>query len=36
LVLRSPAGTLSEADVERVMKRVTGRLQHALGASIRE
>ena len=36
LVLRSPGGTLSEADVERLTRRVTGRLQHALGATIRE
>jgi phenylalanyl-tRNA synthetase beta chain len=36
LVLRSAAGTLSESDVERIVRRVTGRLQHALGATIRE
>ncbi|MDQ2968630.1 MAG: phenylalanine--tRNA ligase subunit beta, partial [Actinomycetota bacterium] len=36
LVFRSAAGTLSEADVERLVKRVTGRLQHALGATIRD
>jgi phenylalanyl-tRNA synthetase beta chain len=36
LTLRSAAGTLGEADVERLVKRVTGRLQHALGATIRD
>ncbi|HEY7624646.1 MAG TPA: phenylalanine--tRNA ligase subunit beta [Candidatus Limnocylindria bacterium] len=36
LVLRSPAGTLGDAEVERAVKRVTGRLQHALGAVIRD
>jgi phenylalanyl-tRNA synthetase beta chain len=36
LVFRSATGTLGEADVERLVKRVTGRLQHALGATIRE
>jgi phenylalanyl-tRNA synthetase beta chain len=36
LVFRSAAGTLGEADVERLVKRVTGRLQHALGANIRD
>jgi phenylalanyl-tRNA synthetase beta chain len=35
LRLRSAMGTLAEADVERLVKRVTGRLQHALGATIR-
>jgi phenylalanyl-tRNA synthetase beta chain len=36
LTFRSASGTLGEADVERLVKRVTGRLQHAVGASIRE
>jgi phenylalanyl-tRNA synthetase beta chain len=36
LVLRSSSGTLGEADVERLVKRVTGRLQHELGATIRD
>ena len=36
LTLRSASGTLGEADVERLVKRVTGRLQHALGATIRD
>jgi phenylalanyl-tRNA synthetase beta chain len=35
LSFRSAAGTLGEADVERLVKRVTGRLQHSLGATIR-
>ncbi len=35
LMFRSATGTLGEADVERLVKRVTGRLQHALGATIR-
>src|SRR5437870_5465952 len=35
LVFRSATGTLSEGDVERAMKRVVGRLEHALGAAIR-
>jgi phenylalanyl-tRNA synthetase beta chain len=35
LRLRSATGTLAEADVERLVKRVTGRLQHALAATIR-
>ena len=35
LVLRAPDGTLSEADVEKAMKRVEGRLLHQLGASLR-
>ena len=35
LVLRSATGTLGEPDVERLVKRVTGRLQHAVGATIR-
>jgi phenylalanyl-tRNA synthetase beta chain len=36
LVLRSATGTLGEVDVERVIRRVAGRLQQALGATIRE
>jgi phenylalanyl-tRNA synthetase beta chain len=36
LRFRSASGTLGEADVERLVKRVTGRLQHALGATIRD
>jgi phenylalanyl-tRNA synthetase beta chain len=36
LTFRSAAGTLGEADVERLVKRVTGRLQHTLGATIRD
>src|SRR5438477_1782920 len=36
LVFRSASGTLGEADVERLVKRVTGRLQHALGGTIRD
>ena len=35
LVFRSATGTLSDADVERAMKRVTGRLERSLGAVIR-
>lgn len=35
LVLRSPDRTLSEADVEKTMKRIEGRLLHQLGATIR-
>ena len=35
LVFRSATGTLSEGDVARAMKRVVGRLEHALGAAIR-
>ncbi|MGH2473116.1 MAG: phenylalanine--tRNA ligase subunit beta [Candidatus Limnocylindria bacterium] len=35
LAFRSASGTLGEADVERLVKRVTGRLQHAVGATIR-
>jgi len=35
LTFRSASGTLAEADVERLVKRVVGRLQHALGATIR-
>jgi phenylalanyl-tRNA synthetase beta chain len=36
LTFRSATGTLGEADVERLVKRVTGRLQHTLGATIRD
>jgi phenylalanyl-tRNA synthetase beta chain len=36
LVLRSATGTLADADVERLVKRVTGRLQHSLGAAFRD
>jgi phenylalanyl-tRNA synthetase beta chain len=36
LTFRSASGTLGEADVERLLKRVAGRLQHALGATIRD
>jgi phenylalanyl-tRNA synthetase beta chain len=35
LVLRSASGTLAETDVERLVKRIAGRLQHTLGAAIR-
>ena len=35
LVLRSSAGTLTDADVDRVQKRVEGRLLHELGATLR-
>ena len=35
LVFRSAGGTLSEAEVEKAMKRVSGRLEHNLGAAIR-
>jgi len=35
LVLRSEAGTLTDADVDRVQKRLEGRLLHELGATIR-
>jgi phenylalanyl-tRNA synthetase beta chain len=35
LVLRSATGTLGEADVDRLVKRVSARLQHAVGATIR-
>jgi phenylalanyl-tRNA synthetase beta chain len=36
LTFRSATGTLGEADVERLVKRVTGRLQHAMRATIRD
>jgi phenylalanyl-tRNA synthetase beta chain len=36
LTFRSASGTLGEADVERLVKRVAGRLQHALVATIRD
>jgi phenylalanyl-tRNA synthetase beta chain len=35
LVLRSPESTLTDADVERALKRIEGRLLHQLGATIR-
>ncbi|HJW48541.1 MAG TPA: phenylalanine--tRNA ligase subunit beta, partial [Candidatus Limnocylindria bacterium] len=35
LVLRSPDGTLTDADVERALKRIEGRLLHQVGATIR-
>jgi phenylalanyl-tRNA synthetase beta chain len=36
LTFRSASGTLGEADVERLIKRVVGRLQHTTGATIRD
>ncbi|HVD30881.1 MAG TPA: phenylalanine--tRNA ligase subunit beta [Methylomirabilota bacterium] len=36
VTFRSASGTLAEADVERLAKRVAGRLQHTLGATIRD
>jgi phenylalanyl-tRNA synthetase beta chain len=35
LVLRSPDSTLTDADVDRAVKRIEGRLLHQLGATIR-
>lgn len=35
LVLRSPEGTLTEADVDRAIKRIEGRLLHQVGAAVR-
>jgi len=35
LVLRSPTTTLADADVDRVVRRIAGRLQHAVSATIR-
>jgi phenylalanyl-tRNA synthetase beta chain len=35
LVLRSADGTLTDADVERALKRIEGRLLHQVGATIR-
>ncbi|MDP9266182.1 MAG: phenylalanine--tRNA ligase subunit beta, partial [Chloroflexota bacterium] len=35
LVLRSSEGTLAEADVDRAVKRIEGRLLHQLGATLR-
>jgi phenylalanyl-tRNA synthetase beta chain len=35
LVLRSPDGTLTDADLDRAVKRIEGRLLHQLGATIR-
>ena len=36
LMFRSATGTLGETEVDRLVKRITGRLQHALGATIRD
>jgi len=36
LVLRSSDGTLTDADVDRAIKRIEGRLLHQVGATIRE
>jgi phenylalanyl-tRNA synthetase beta chain len=35
LVLRSQTGTLTDADVDRVLKRVEGRVLHKLGGTVR-
>ena len=35
LVLRSPNNTLTDADVDRAVKRIEGRLAHELGAAVR-
>jgi phenylalanyl-tRNA synthetase beta chain len=35
LVLRSQTGTLTDNDVERVLKRIEGRVLHKLGGTIR-
>lgn len=35
LVFRSPDATLTDEDVERALKRITGKLLHQLGATIR-
>jgi phenylalanyl-tRNA synthetase beta subunit len=35
LVLRSADGTLAEADVDRAIKRIEGRLLHQVGATLR-
>jgi phenylalanyl-tRNA synthetase beta chain len=35
LVMRSLAGTLTDADVDRTVKRIEGRLLHQLGAALR-
>jgi phenylalanyl-tRNA synthetase beta chain len=35
LVLRSPESTLTDADVDRALKRIEGRLLHQFGATIR-
>ena len=35
LVLRSETGTLTDADVDRVLKRIEGRVLHKLGGTIR-
>jgi len=36
LMFRSATATLGETEVDRLVKRITGRLQHALGATIRD
>jgi phenylalanyl-tRNA synthetase beta chain len=35
LVLRSPTGTLTDADVEKAVRRIEGRVLHKLGGTIR-
>ena len=35
LLLRSSSGTLTDADVEKVMKRIEGRVLHKLGGVLR-
>jgi len=35
LIFRSPDATLTDADVERSLKRITGKLLHQVGATIR-
>jgi len=35
LVLRSPTATLTDAEVERVVSRIEGRVLHKLGGTIR-
>ncbi|HEV2010093.1 MAG TPA: hypothetical protein VGS17_03595, partial [Candidatus Limnocylindria bacterium] len=35
LVLRSPTGTLTDAEVEKVVSRIEGRMLHKLGGTIR-
>jgi phenylalanyl-tRNA synthetase beta chain len=35
LVLRSPTGTLTDADVEKAVRRIEGRVLHTLGGTIR-
>jgi hypothetical protein len=34
-VLRSAAGTLSEEDVDKALRRIQGRLERVLGAALR-